>query len=454
MEISKSNRFIRRPFIYSGDRINPTIVKKYIDKHIDRLSRFEELENLYIGNHNILSKESKAQGKPDNRLVVNYAKYIVDTFTGFFIGIPVRVVSDNENINEFIQFHKNYNNTEDLEAEIAKMVSIYGSAFELLYQDTNSKTRSTWLTPKEAFVVYDNTIEQDPVFAVYMVRDEENLIKGSIYTINEEITFRTAKTGDIEFLDTKNHYFGEVPVIEYFENDERLGTFESVETLINAYNKAISEKANDVDYFSDAYLKILGVEIDDETLGKLRDSRIINISQRLGDSNNIDVSFLEKPNADQTQENLIDRLEDLIYDMSQIANITDDHFAQRSGISLEYKLLPMKNLALMKERKFKAALSKRYRLLFRIITNIKGISDDEWTKLRYIFSRNIPENLKDEAETASTLTGLLSKETVLSTLSIVDDPKKEIERMESEKFVGQDDFDFNLDRFDLDEKEE
>lgn len=34
---------------------------------------------------------------------------------------------------------------------------------------------------------------------------------------------------------------------------------------INAYNKALSEKANDVDYFADAYLKILGERIDDET---------------------------------------------------------------------------------------------------------------------------------------------------------------------------------------------
>ena len=36
-----------------------------------------------------------------------------------------------------------------------------------------------------------------------------------------------------------------------------MGIFEPVLTMINAYNKAISEKANDVDYFADAYLKVL-----------------------------------------------------------------------------------------------------------------------------------------------------------------------------------------------------
>lgn len=48
------------------------------------------------------------------------------------------------------------------------------------------------------------------------------------------------------------------------ENEEELGIFEPVLTMIDAYNKAIGEKANDVDYFADAYMKILGVELDEE----------------------------------------------------------------------------------------------------------------------------------------------------------------------------------------------
>ena len=48
-------------------------------------------------------------------------------------------------------------------------------------------------------------------------------------------------------------------MIEFILNDSRTGIFEGVVSLINAMNKATSEKANDVDYFADAYLAITGM---------------------------------------------------------------------------------------------------------------------------------------------------------------------------------------------------
>lgn len=47
-------------------------------------------------------------------------------------------------------------------------------------------------------------------------------------------------------------------------------------------------------------------------------------------------------------------------------------------------------------------------------------------------TRNIPRNIKEEAETAQALEGLVSKDTQLGVLSIVSNVSKEIEKMESE----------------------
>ena len=100
----------------------------------------------------------------------------------------------------------------------------------------------------------------------------------------------------------KIHGFDGVPAVEYIENNERMGIFESALPMINAYNKAISEKANDVDYFADAYLKVLGTYLDDDDIKHIRDDRIINFD---GDTDKVIVDFLQKPNGDTTQENLI-----------------------------------------------------------------------------------------------------------------------------------------------------
>ena len=73
--------------------------------------------------------------------------------------------------------------------------------------------------------------------------------------------------------------------------------------MINAYNKAISEKANDVDYFADAYLKVLGAKLNEDGIKSIRENRIINFEGNM--DGNLVVEFLQKPDGDTTQENLI-----------------------------------------------------------------------------------------------------------------------------------------------------
>ena len=82
---------------------------------------------------------------------------------------------------------------------------------------------------------------------------------------------------------------------------------------------------DDVDAFAEAYLEILGAEVDEEGVRRIRDDRVINFFG--GDSaKDVLVQFLQKPTADGTQENLLNRLENLIYQISMVANITDDSF--------------------------------------------------------------------------------------------------------------------------------
>ena len=79
----------------------------------------------------------------------------------------------------------------------------------------------------------------------------------------------------------------------------------------------------------------------------IRDNRIINLGE---DAEDVIVDFLQKPDGDATQENLIDRLEKLIFHICMVANISDENFGTSSGIAMKYKLQGMSNLAKTKER--------------------------------------------------------------------------------------------------------
>lgn len=225
---------------------------------------------------------------------------------GFFIGNPIKTVHGDESVSEYVEYLEKYNNQDDNNSELSKICSIYGRGFEMYYTDEDSELCITYLTPMEAFMVYDDSIIERPKYFVRLYTDEENKEFGSISDNTSVRHFEV--TGGLRWTDEETqHYFDGVPATEYVENEERQGIFEPVMSMVNAYNKALSEKANDVDYFADAYLKILGTLVENEDIKFIRDNRIINFDGE--DSDKITVEFMDKPNNDVAQENLLDRLE-------------------------------------------------------------------------------------------------------------------------------------------------
>ena len=405
-----------------------TLLSEFLTKHTHEVkNRYEPLYDAYTSDHEILHDPAKPKYKPDNRVVVNFPKYIVDTMNGFFIGNPIKIIAEDEVVADYVEYLDRYNDQDDNNAELAKICSIYGKGNEMYYTDEDSELCITYLDPKEAFMIFDESIIERPLFFVRRYVDREGFEYGSI---SDETSVRNFKvTGGLKWLDEwQPHYFDGVPATEYVENGERQGIFEPVISMVNAYNKAISEKANDVDYFADAYLKVLGTAIDDEDVKFIRDNRIVNFE---GDgSDKIIAEFMEKPNSDTTQENLLERLERLIFQISMVANISDENFGTASGIAMKYKLQSMSNLEKTKERKFAAGMNRRYQLLFGHPAS--KVPADAWIQLQYKFTPNIPANLQEEAQIASQLEGITSHETQLKVISAVEDVKGELDKIEEE----------------------
>ena len=422
----------RKVITTTSDEATEEVVTEAIKLHMSRLVKnYIESEDMYLSKHEVLKMSKKDTWKPDNRLVFNYAKYIVDTFTGYQIGVPVKIKHEDDDVSEFITDFRKLNDMEDSEFELAKMSSIFGHAFIYVYQDENMQTRATYNSPINMFIVHDNSIEEHPLFAVrYTFNEDSQTGIGQVIT-NDEIIDTTFSTGgSVRFDERTQHIYSSIPVVEMIENEERQSIFESVKTLINALNKAASEKANDVDYFADAYLKVLGVELQDEDASQIRENRIFNLWKN-GDGPLPEVSFLEKPSSDTTQENLISLLKESIFAISMVANMSEAEFGNSSGTALAFKLQAMDNLARMKDRKLQSAFNRLYQIVFSV--PLSAVDEEAWSGLTYTFTRNVPRNILEEAQIVGQLSGQVSEETKLSVLSIIDDPKKEIERMEQEE---------------------
>ena len=376
----------------------------------------------------------KPEYKPDKRIAVNFAKYITDTMNGFFIGIPIKVMCDEDKaVADYVEFLDQYNDQDDNNAELSKMCSIYGKAYEMYYVDDLGNIGITYLSPEEAFVIYDDSILERPRYFCRVYKDADDIVYVSV---SDDTRVRyLSMEGGLHWLpeEENNHGFEGVPATEYRENEEEISIFEPVLTMINEYNEAVSEKANDVAYFADAYLKVLGAKVLPDNLQQIRDNRIINFEGLL-DNGQLEVDFLQKPDGDTSQEHLLDRLEKLIFQISMVANISDENFGSSSGIALKYKLQAMSNLALTKQRKFTSGMNRRYMLIFS--NPVSGMKKDDWVKLTYQFTQNIPSNLLEESQIAGNLAGIVSQQTQLSILSCVDNVQQEIEQIKQDEEEG------------------
>ncbi|MDD3338442.1 MAG: phage portal protein [Lachnospiraceae bacterium] len=418
----------------AGTDMTPGLLAEYIGRHKKEVNmRLKKLDTAYQGDYDIFHQAKKPAWKPDNRIAFGFAKYIVDTMNGYFLGTPVRVHHNDAAVEGFLELLSQYNDLDDINAELGKLSDIFGTGNEIYYADEDSKLCIQQVSPLESFMIYDDSVLMRQMYFVRYYRDSNNVERGS--WSNDRIVQHFVRNGSYVWDgEPSEHYFDDVPASEFVENEERQGMFEGVMSAINAFNKALSEKANDVDAFADAYLKIIGPKISDGDIRFIRDKRIINLETE--DVKGVIADFMQKQCADETQENLLSRLYKGIFQMTMVADLSDESFAgTSSGVALKFKLQAMSNLADTKKRKFQASLNRRYRILFS--HPACTVDSSQWIGIGYTFTKNLPANLMEESQIATQLEGVVSKETQLGVLSIVDNVSKEMEKLDAESASSQ-----------------
>jgi SPP1 family phage portal protein len=402
-------------------------------------ARFTHLQKYYLGKHKILKAAKRDRTVPNNRIVNNLAKYITDTATGYFIGKPVVYASENKPYLELIQDIFNYNDEQDHNLELAKQCSIVGSCFEMLYLDEDGMLRLARIGADNLIMIYEtenSTLAPLAAIRKICTRDEQDrrIIKVEYWDQKQVRYYRQVEGGKLEFLEAAEHYFGDVPFVEYINNEERTGDFEGEISKIDAYNKVQSNTANYFEYNDDAILKI-------SKLGDVNSNDVADMKEKgaiiLEDGG--DVGWLLKVIDDTALENYKTRLRKDIHSGANVPDMTDEAFSGNlSGVAVSYKLWGLEQVCAIKERKFKRGLQRRLELLTNIL-NIRGGNYD-YRDIQLSFRRNKPQNLLETAQVVTMLTSELSRETRLQMLPVVEDVQTEMAKLKKERDQDVDDF--------------
>ena len=423
--------------------LNEELILDLIQKHSTEKARLNKLLRYYKNeNDKITNREYKNKNKPQNRLSHPYCQYITNTAVGYFLGKPVTYQTEDNKLLESLTDMFRYNDEADNNTTLAKMASMYGYAYEIMYIDKWAKPRFKAIDPAELIVCYDNTLEENIVLAMRYydeeVGEDEVITRLEIYTKpiqneqgqvvgNGKLIKGILKDDAVTLQEELDCYFDDIPVNVYTNNDELFGDFERVLNLIDAYDQTQSDTANDFELFTNCMLVVNGELIDDEQAQNLSD---INVIQFLNSDS--DAKYLIKNIQDTALENYKNRLNEDIHRFSFVPNMADENFSNNaSGVAMKFKLMGLENLISVKEAKFKKGLMKRIELLCAY-TKMKNNSDYSYLAIEPIFTRNTPANELEISQMMQNLTGILSEETVIGLHPKVTDTQAEIQRKENE----------------------
>lgn len=429
--------------------ITEELLKKILKIHDEDIGRYKILQGYYEGKAKIFER-TKDKNKSNNKLVLDYPSYIIDVLLGLFVGKPISYTVKEENREKFkvIQDTLDLNNEQDENTEVAKMCGIKGRGYEIVYVDEESNIRFNEVNPENIVLVYDDKIIPKPIFAIYQAEltDVDNLGKESkdkkIIIYKKDIIQEFAKVkGDLHLLNEYPNPFGEVPVIEFLNNNEGIGDFERVLTLIDAINLSQSDTANDFEEFTNAILVLYGIlDTDNEDIRQLIEDRVL-----LLDESGQNAQWLIKEINDAALENYKNRLDRDIHKFAKVPNMNDENFAGNvSGESMKYKLFATNQIIAQKQRKFKTALEARFRLIINGL-KIKSGLDLDYRDISIVFNENTPFNELDNINTvkAALDTGL-SKQYALGKLRDIDDISEELKREEDERDIYAEEFEKEL----------
>ena len=396
-------------------------------------TKYTTNEDYFYGKHKILQRTFDDKSKPNNQVMCNIPKYIVQVRTGFFSSSPLTLESENPEYLKDIRKVLEYNDFKQIFNQLDTYCSIYGHSFLVMYMNEEGRITFTAQNPTDWIYVRDNSLEQKPKFAIRYYAwwdDVENMQMYDIelYTDKEIINYEGSPV-DLKEVSRRPHCFNGLPVIEFMENESRQGAYENVISLIDTYELMLSDTANTINYFSDCYLVLTGMqETQAEDIARMKNDRVLLVPE------GCEASFLTKNVSENYNENMLKRLQEQIFVVACTPLLSDSSFSSNSsGVAIQFKLFSMEKSVQLKENIFRTGFNRMFNLIKDMINLYERKSYTEDDRIIQTFTRSLPMDLSALADSISKLNGVVSRRTLMSQLDFVSDASLEENQLRTEQ---------------------
>lgn len=295
----KSPKLHGRRQIFTGESVITDdniidVLEKALPVH--QINRAEEiyLYDYMRGIQPILWRTKVYNQEINNKIVINLANQIVNFKSSEFAGEPIQYVSrsSKKSIPGKVSQLNSMMLTEGKQSkdfEMAKKMFCGGVGYRLTIHDqlrsgadlVAKNNNSDYLDeapfeiyvpdPWNTFVVRYNDVSKRVVMGVtYTFKNPPGGdVEYTVYTPNVTYTIGE-KDGELTVTNRVKHNFGLISLVEYPCNPERMGAFEVVLDLLDAYNLAASNRADAIDQFIQALMVFDGIDVEEGDITKMK----------------------------------------------------------------------------------------------------------------------------------------------------------------------------------------
>lgn len=428
IELNKDNR--RRMFnLYERYQAKQDAIPVF--RH-DPVKQYEDFET----GGNVKRIDQFVNNKLNNAFEVE----IVDTRVGYMHGVPIVYRDEDDEETKLIQQFSLMNNVPDKDSELGKMAAICGYAARIIYIDKEGNERIKNLKPYNVMFLGEDISEPEYSLHYFPVEDkdaQEVVWHAEFY---DDTYYHTFVGGErsMHHRESKPHLSDYNPLFGVPNNEELIGDTERVLSLIDGYDRTLSDASSEISQTRLAYLVLRGLGMDSDEIQDLQKSGAFELYDEKQD-----VKYLTKDVNDTMIENHLDRLEKNIMRFAKSVNFNSDEFnGNVPVIGMHLKLMALENKCITFERKMTAALRYQFKVLYSIWKRKSKRSggDLDYLNVSFKWKRNIPVNKLEEAQVLSTLNGQISDSSRYDLSNLIEDAEKEIEKMNDELVVtGSDD---------------
>lgn len=249
------------------------VLGKALAVHYKNASEITYLWLYYKGVQDIRFKEKFVRENINEKVCVNRANEIVTFKSSFLLEEPIQYVSHggDEDVSKLVRELNEYMRMADKEATDKSIVDwfhICGVAERLVLRPEESDSEQPFviysIDPRRAFVIYQDGIGQKPLAGVIIGKNEDGSTVYDVYTADRHYIVN----GDVITLAAAPQYGG-IPLVEYVNNEARMGAFEPVISILNGINNLESNAIDSVEDFVNGFDVFQNCDIENGDYSKL-----------------------------------------------------------------------------------------------------------------------------------------------------------------------------------------